>query len=158
MSQQEKTKEQLIAELAETSKRLAEMTLAETKFLGLLESAPDAVVIIGRDGQIALVNHQTEKLFGYQRDELLGQPLEVLIPNRYHHHSNHRNSYINAPHTRPMGVGLDLYAARKDGSEFPVEISLSLLETAEGTLITSTIRDVTKRKQTEAALKVLKTN
>jgi PAS domain S-box-containing protein len=126
---------------------------AEARFRGLLESAPDGIVIMGREGRIALVNTQAEKMFGYQRDELLGQPIEILIPDRYRHaHVGHREGYISQPRTRPMGVGLDLLGRRKDGSEFPVEISLSPVQTAEGLLITSVIRDITDRKRAQDAL------
>jgi PAS domain S-box-containing protein len=125
----------------------------EQKFRNLLEAAPDAMVIVNSQGLIQLVNAQTEKLFGYSRAELIGQRVEILVPSRYQgRHVADREGYARSPHSRSMGAGLELHGRRKDGSEFPVEISLSPLETSEGTLISSAIRDVTERKRTEEAL------
>lgn len=118
----------------------------------LLESSPDATVGIGRDGRIVLVNTQTERLFGYARDELVGQPLEMLMPPRFRGaHEGHRGGYFADPHTRPMGAGLELFGLRRDGSEFAAEISLSSLETEHGRLATAAIRDVSDRRRVEAA-------
>jgi PAS domain S-box-containing protein len=126
---------------------------AEAKFQQLLESAPDAIVGIDRNGRIGLVNAQTEKLFGYAREDLIGQPVEKLVPERYHGaHGAHRSGYFTDPRTRPMGAGLDLYGLRSDGSEFPAEISLSSIETEDGLLATAAIRDITDRKDAERDL------
>ena len=123
---------------------------ADTKFRGLLEAAPDAIVGVNASGSIVLVNAQTEALFGYQRDELIGQPVEILVPEALRErHPSHRQHYFDEPRTRAMGEGLDLVARRKDGSEFPAEISLSSIETEDGLLVSAAIRDVTERKRAE---------
>jgi PAS domain S-box-containing protein len=130
-----------------------QLTLANQKFSGLLESAPDAMVIVNSQGKIVLINSQTDKLFGYARQELLGLPMEALVPNRFRdRHAGHREAYTKAPLLRAMGKDLELYGRRKDGSEFPVEISLSPLETEQGRLVIASVRDVSESKRVEKAL------
>ena len=125
---------------------------ADEQFRGLLEAAPD-MVIVDADGLITLVNRQTERLFGYGRDELVGQPVEVLLPEAIRaRHGVQRRAYSSAPEVRPMGAGLELLARRRDGTEFPAEISLSPLQTAHGLLVSAAIRDITDRKRAEVVL------
>jgi PAS domain S-box-containing protein len=127
---------------------------ADKKFRDLLESAPDAMVIAKEDGAMVLVNHQAVQLFGWTREEMLGNPIEMLVPLRLRaQHPAHRRGFFTQPRARAMGVGLDLYGLRKDGTEFPVEISLSPLETEEGQFVSSAIRDVTDRRRIEQALR-----
>jgi PAS domain S-box-containing protein len=129
---------------------------AEKKFRGLLESAPDSVVVVDEQGIIQLVNSQAEKMFGYERQEMLGKTIEMLVPRRFQKkHAKHREGYYGDHPARPMGAGLELFAVRRNGTEFPVEISLSPLEFEEGLLVSAAIRDITERKEFEEAIQQL---
>jgi protein-histidine pros-kinase len=124
--------------------------LADNRFRGVIESAPDAMVIVSDTGAIELVNGQVIRLFGYEREELIGQPVEVLMPLRYRgRHPEHRRRFVRSPRLRPMGANLQLSGLRKDGTEFPVEISLSPIESDGTVSVCATIRDVTSRRQIE---------
>ncbi len=122
----------------------------------LLDSAPDAMIIANEQGHIQMVNRQTERLFGYQREELIGQAIEILIPQRYRHgHPAHFQSFIQDPQPRMLNRGLELYAARKDGTEFPVEISLSPVTTETGMMAVAGLRDISERLETQAKINAL---
>jgi hypothetical protein len=140
---------------------IAALKKTEAKFHGLLEAAPDAIIGVNESGVIQLVTAQAERLFGYSRDELLGQPVEVLVPDGAKGvHPGRRSSYFAQPTARPMGAGMELSARRKDGSEFPVDIALSSVETEDGVLVSAAVRDISERikateerKQLEAQLR-----
>jgi PAS domain S-box-containing protein len=130
--------------------RLEQVRATEGRFRSLLEATPDAMVIVNKDGRVEIINAQAERLFGYRRDQLIGELVEVLMPPRFRGaHPAHRNGYFGAPRTRGMGVGMDLLGLRHDGTEFPIEISLSPLQTGSETVVLSAIRDITDRKRLE---------
>jgi PAS domain S-box-containing protein len=119
-------------------------------FRALLEAAPDAMVIVGDDGRMLIVNRRAEEIFGYPREELVGRSVEILVPERSRRtHPFHRAKFFTDPKVRPMGAGLELFGRRKDGSEFPVDISLAPLETDDGVLVSAAIRDISERKRAE---------
>lgn len=138
---------------------ITERKRLEHRFRQAVESAPNAIVMVNKSGTIEMVNSQTEAFFGYSRSELIGQPVEILVPERFRDkHVGYREAYLAAPVSRPMGAGQDLYGLRKDGSEFPVEIGLSLIDSKEETLVLSTIVDITTRKANEAAIREAQIN
>ncbi len=128
------------------------MKKLDDRFTGLLEAAPDAMVCVSADGRIVLANAQAERLFGYSREELTGQPVEILVPEAVRSvHPEHRARYLACPKPRPMGAGMDLAGCRKDGSTFPAEISLSAMDSDEGLLVIAAVRDVTAQRQAHEA-------
>ena len=142
----------------EITKDMTERKRLEERFRQVVESAPNAMVMINSKGCIEMVNLQTEKLFDYPRNELIGQQVEILVPERFRHgHPEKRSMFFGKPLSRPMGAGRDLYGRRKNGSEFPVEIGLNPMETDDGVMVLSSIVDISDRKQKEkkieAALK-----
>jgi formate hydrogenlyase transcriptional activator len=144
----------VIRDVSERKRAEEKLRESEQQFRSLFEFSPDAIVVTDQDGKIAEVNGQIEKLFGYQRDELLGQPVEILVPERFRRtHPDHRNKYNVQPHTRPMGAGLELYGRRKDGTEFPVDIMLSPVETERGRTVLTVVRDISQRRRAELALR-----
>lgn len=143
----------LVLDITEHKRANEALRESNAMFEGLFDSAPDAVVAVNGAGRIARVNARTEALFGYSREELLGKPVEVLLPERFRErHAAHRLGYSANPPARPMGSGLELYGRRKDGSEFPVDITLGPLKTSEGVVIVSVVRDITERKKAELRL------
>ncbi|MES2945825.1 MAG: PAS domain S-box protein, partial [Pseudomonadota bacterium] len=130
-------------DITEAKELLMVIQQSEEKFRSLLESSPDATIIVGRQGQIVLANARTEAVFGYERAELLGKPVEMLMsPHLHQQHTQLRENFMQRPHTREMGDNLMLMGRRRDGHEFPIEVSLSPLQTAQGLLVSCAIRDV----------------
>jgi PAS domain S-box-containing protein len=133
---------------------ITERKRAEERFGQVIEGAPNGMVMVDRTGKIVLVNAQIEKSFGYRREELLGQRIEMLVPQRFRsNHSDYRSGFLVEPTTRSMGSGRDLYGLRKNGSEFPVEIGLNPLETEQGLMVLGTIVDISERKRSEDVLR-----
>lgn len=133
---------------------VTERQRAEERFRVAVEAAPNAMIMVDREGKITLVNTQTERLFGYARIELIGQRIEMLVPERFRaHHDRYRSVFFANAATRPMGSGRDLYGLRRDGSEFPIEIGLNPIETSEGMFVLSAIADITERKRAERQLR-----
>ena len=161
------TKEQLINDLIKLRQRINELEkieedkkryveeLNKTKsmFEGLFEFAPDAIVVVDREGRIVQANKQVERLFGYTREELLNAGHDILLPERFREkHREHRRGFMADPHVRPMGTGLELFGRKKDGTEFPVDISLGPLQMHNGIVVLAVVRDVTERKKAEKML------
>jgi PAS domain S-box-containing protein len=171
MEDETKTREQLLEELRASRQRILQLEAAEAKppspkgadlrlqksevaVQSLLESASDGIAVVEADGRIVLANAKIEDIFGYSRNELLEHPIEILLPTHYREgHVAHRVDYFAQPHQRPMGIGLDLVGRRKDGTEFPVEVSLSFVESENGLLIMAFVVDITERKKAEEALR-----
>ncbi len=148
--------EHTIRDLIAQQEQSRSQARADRRFRELLEAAPDAIIEIDRDGRILLLNKVTEHLFGYTKDELLGQPVEILIPEELRErHSGHRSRYWEHPQTRPMGTGLKLEGRRKDSSRFPIEISLSPVKFEDGFRVTAVVRDVSERERAERQLRAV---
>lgn len=145
--------------MAPESSRFRGLYSSPTTLRGLLESAPDGIVIVDSTGTIVLVNAQAQKMFGYEESELIGQSVEILLPEPLHaRHAEYRRGYMQNPTTRPMGIGLKLSGRRRDGTDVPVEISLSPMTTPDGELVTSVIRDVSERRRIEEHVRTLNEN
>jgi PAS domain S-box-containing protein len=132
---------------------ISERKRAEERLRRVIESAPNAIILVNQSGRITLINAQTEKLFGYSRGELIGASVDILVPERYRSmHSGYRASFFASPSVRSMGVGRDLFGVRKDGQEVPIEIGLNPIQTEEGGLVLASIIDITERKRAEAGM------
>src|SRR5690349_23371263 len=144
-----------IADRAHLDKEVEGRKRAESSFRALLEAVPIGIIIADKDGQITDLNAETLRMFAYSRQELLGQPIERLLPERLRNpHKDQRLSYTKHPHARPMGIGMELLACRKDGTEFPVEVSLGPVPTSDGLTVASTIVDISERKKMERQLRL----
>ncbi|MBL8445915.1 MAG: PAS domain S-box protein [Zoogloeaceae bacterium] len=145
----------LLDEISRLNNELVQARALELRARDLLEAAPDAIVVVDRSGRIVLVNSQTEKLFGYSRAELIGEAIEILVPAADRgRHTAQRNAFIAQPSVRPMGSAKDLFGRRRDGSEVPVEISLSPMHAPDGVLISAAIRDISERREAQEALRI----
>jgi PAS domain S-box-containing protein len=143
----------VIQDITLRKKAETDLRQSEERFRSLFEFSPDAIIVTDQEGKIAEINGQVEKFFGYGRGDLIGQPVETLVPERFRHaHPVHRKEYGEQPRTRPMGIGLELYGRRKDGTEFPVDIMLSPVRTEGGKLVLSVIRDLSEKKRAEEEL------
>jgi PAS domain S-box-containing protein len=150
-------KEREVEDLMEREREALSLVRAERRFRELLEAAPDSIIEVDEDGLILTLNAVTEKSFGYTREELLGKPVEILVPEaKRGAHTGYRAGYRAHPVTRPMGIGMELHGRRKDGSTFPVEISLSPVRSDEGFRVTAIIRDITERKEAERRLDAIR--
>jgi PAS domain S-box-containing protein len=150
--------DKVVRQSQELTRKAAESGRAEQRFRAVIESAPDPMVIVDNDGIIAIANERTEKVFGYPRSELIGRPVELLIPDRLHDRSiASRQQYLDDPNLSPLGEAMELIGRRKDGSEIPVEINLSPLRTDDGVLLIIVIRNITERKRAETALRRMQT-
>jgi two-component system sensor kinase FixL len=137
--------------LARAAPQDASQPREDQTFRLTVEASPNGIVLVRRDGRILLVNTATERLFGFTRDELVGRDVETLVPERFRRgHPGHRTGFVAAPEARTMGAGRELFALRKDGTEFPVEIGLSPIQSAEGVLILTVVVDISARKKAEA--------
>lgn len=147
-------RERLEHEAVARTTELKAREASETMLRDLFESSPDAIAVIESGGRIARVNTRAEMLFGYSRQEMIGQPVEMLMPDRFRdRHVHHRSEYTATPRTRPMGAGLDLYGRRKDGSEFAVDIMLSPMQSAGGGAVIAVVRDATERRRDEQKIR-----
>ena len=147
---------ELQQEIAVRERRRAEdaLSTSDNMLRGIFEYAPDTIIVIDRQGRIERVNAQIQTMFGYRGDELLGRPVEILLPERFRRrHAKHRIDFLADPHLRPMGAGLELFGRRRDGGEFPVEIMLSPVDAAGGSIVIAVIRDITRRRRSDAALR-----